>query len=145
MIYHTDFEEHHYEQNMASQLAKVSDNWVKRFSIDSTSSENLIHVKFVNCNQQNKNLSIGWAIPKRCTRRLNVVQKNFLNKVFDDGTVSKSKVSAEKALQMMKESLQPKDFLPLSSIKSYFSRRGKYIREGKSFIGEILQEKCPKI
>ena len=144
MIYHTDFEEHQYERNMASQLAKVSDNWVKRFSVDSTSSENLMHVDFVASNQQLTNLTIGWAIPKRHTRRLNFVQKSFLNKVFDDGEVNKSKVSAEKALQMMKGALQPNEFLPLTSIKSYFSRRAKNIREGKSFIGEILQEKCPK-
>ena len=45
---------------------------------------------------------------------------------------------------MMNEALQPNEFLPLSSIKSYFSRRAKKIREGKSFIGEILLEKCPK-
>ena len=87
MIYHTDFEEHQYERNMASQLAKVSDNWVKRFSVDSTSSENLMHVDFVTSNQQLTNLNIGWAMPKRHTRRFNVVQKNFLNKIFDDGEV----------------------------------------------------------
>ena len=40
MLYHTDFEEHEYDVqgNMASQLAKVSDKWVKRFSVDASAN-----------------------------------------------------------------------------------------------------------
>ena len=83
-------------------------------------------------------LMMGWAIPKRNNRTLTPEQKNFLNKLFDQGECTGSKVSGEDALKLMKEQLERSQFLPLTSIKSYFSRRAKKLREGKTEIGELF-------
>ena len=39
----------------------------------------------------------------------------------------------------------PEDFLPLSSIKSYFSRRAKKLKEGKCVLGEIISDSSPEV
>jgi hypothetical protein len=83
-------------------------------------------------------LEMGWAIPVRSNRRLSNLQKNFLNKLFDDGETSGVKVSPEHALKLMREEFDPINFLPLSSIKSYFGRRKKAILDGRSQLGEVL-------
>ena len=81
-------------------------------------------------------LSMGWAIPKRSNRTLTDAQKNFLDKLFDQGATTGAEVSADQALSLMKDQFDPEHFLPLSTIKNYFSRRAKLIREGKCKIGE---------
>ena len=49
-------------------------------------------------------------------------------------------MTGENALTLMKEELDPDQFLPLESIKSYFSRRAKKLRQGKTKIGELFPE-----
>ena len=78
---------------------------------------------------------MGWAIPERVQRRLTATQKEFLNKLLDDGEKSGNKVSAEKAKQKMRKQFDPEDYLPVSTIKSYFSRRAS-----KKKKGEIVDE-----
>ena len=56
-------------------------------------------------------------------RRLNKTQKAFLNQLFDNGTKSGNKITAEKAEQRMGKQFDPRDYLPVTPVKSYFSRR----------------------
>ena len=49
-------------------------------------------------------------------------------------------MTGELALKLMKEEFDPSQFLPLASIKSYFSRRAKKLRQGKTKIGELFPE-----
>ena len=74
---------------------------------------------------------MGWAIPERVQRRLTAAQKEFLNKLLDDGEKSGNKVSAEKAKQKMRKQFDPEDYLPVSTIKSYFSRRASKKKKGE--------------
>jgi len=71
---------------------------------------------------------MGWAISKRNCRRLTNAQKNFWNKLFDEGEKNGCKET-------------PKDYLPISTIKSYFSRRAKNIRIGKIVADKEDKEK----
>ena len=140
MRYHFDYEEHEFiEQEAVAQMSRVADEWVKRYTVEKAKSSSSASANDSTVSNDGEcNLLMGWAIPKRSTRRLSNIQKTFLNKLFDEGEKSGSKVTAEHALKLMKEEFDPVNFLPLSSIKSYFSRRKKAIHDGKSQIGEIL-------
>ena len=77
MLHHIDFEEHEYvNTKTVPQLATVADKWVQRFIVenatDSASSSSTL-VTDVPGNESE--LPMGWAIAKRCQRRLTVVQK----------------------------------------------------------------------
>ena len=50
------------------------------------------------------------------------MQKLFLNKLFDDGLRSGNKITAEKAEKRMHKEFLPEDYLPVTTIKSNFSR-----------------------
>jgi len=63
-------------------------------------------------------------------------QINFLNEVFDKGERASSKATPEATLLIMKEKFSVNDYLPTTTIKSYFSRRAKKIREGDVVVGE---------
>ena len=65
---------------------------------------------------------MGWAITERSHRRLKEMQKLFLNKLFDDGLRSGNKITAEKAEKRMHKEFLPEDYLPVTTIKSNFSR-----------------------
>ena len=142
MLHHLDYEEHTYVgSKTVTQMSRVSDAWVQRFAVEGAESsehqdiadESLTSLTGV-CD-----LPMGWAIPVRTTRRLTNVQKKFLNRLFDEGETTGSKVTAEDADGLMREEFDSVDhFLPLSTIKSYFSRRKVAIRDGKSQIGEVL-------
>ena len=140
MLYHFDHEEHEYVQSKpATQLAKVADQWVKRFVVEegqssSSSGTNDLTSPITGVTE----LAMGWAIPKRANRLLTNLQKNFLNGLFDEGERTKSKVSGEDALKLMRDAFDPVDFLPLGTIKYYFSRRKAAIQAGKSQLGEVL-------
>ena len=67
---------------------------------------------------------------------MTIAQKTFLNKIFDQGEITNNKVTAHAALSQLKNEFDVKDYLPLNTIKSYFSRRTREVREGKFVIGE---------
>ena len=141
MLHHLNFESHEYEVNTnVSQLSTVSDRWVKRFCVDEPIG-NAVRIVDYDLLVSDSVVDMGWAIPKRNVRRFNDTQKQFLNKLFDDGELTKSKVSPEMALKKMKDVFDPKDFLPLTSIKSYFSRRAKKIQEGTENIDDLCNLK----
>ena len=123
----------------------MSDKWVKRFSVDaSANSGDRISAEASESDQQASHLQLGWAIPQRSNRRFTSTQRNFLNQLFE-GEMNKSKVTPEQAHTKMKETLQPDQFLPVNSIKGYFSRRALGFRVGKETLGEILvQENVEK-
>ena len=50
---------------------------------------------------------------------------------MDDGEKTSSKATPEMTLTKMKDILDVEDYLPVSTIKSYFSRRAKKLRTGK--------------
>jgi hypothetical protein len=144
MLDHFNYQPHDYvDSNTVSQLSTVSDNWVKRFAGDDAestmqSSDQAANVSLSSCDGESK-LRMGWAIPQRVQRRLSNLQKNFLNQLFDEGEITGAKVTGEQALKLMKEKIDdPSQFLPLSTIKSYFGRRAKSLREGKAKIGETF-------
>ena len=60
-----------------------------------------------------------------------MIQKTFLNKLSNDGEMSKNKITLELALSKLKDQLDVDSYLPLNTIKSYFSRQSKALREGK--------------
>ena len=113
----------------------VADKWVKRF--EGTVKQRSSNADKINEGRQLESnlLKMGWAIPERVQRRLTAAQKEFLNKLLDDGEKSGNKVSAEKAKQKMQKQFDPEDYLPVSTIKSYFSRRAS-----KKKKGEIVDE-----
>ena len=76
-------------------------------------------------------LQLGWAIPKRYNRRLSEEQKSFLNNIFSEREKKGCKATAENALAKMRMQFMPKDYLPVSTIRSYFSRRAKKVCSGE--------------
>ena len=54
-----------------------------------------------------------------------------MNEVYDKGDKKGSKATAIATLIKRKENSQVEDYLPVSTIKSYFSRRARKIRTGK--------------
>ena len=57
-------------------------------------------------------VALHGAIPKWNNRTFTNEQKNFLNQLFDQGEITGSKVSAERALKLMKEQLDPSQVSP---------------------------------
>ena len=73
--------------------------------------------------KSSKQLEKVWAIPERVTRSLTSAQKSVLNKISDRGEQSGNKASTEKAEKELRKALKAAEYLPVSKIKSYFSRR----------------------
>ena len=105
MLHHLDYEEHTYVgSKTVTQMSRVSDAWVQRFAVEGAESsehqdiadESLTSLTGV-CD-----LPMGWAIPVRTTRCLTNVQKNFLNRLFDEGETTGSKVTAEDADELIR-------------------------------------------
>ena len=133
MLQHLDTEKHEFEKTSASSMDKVKDNWVSRFCLNNDERSASTSKFQDTCSDSTSGmpLNMGWAIPKRNCRRLTNDQKNFLNKLFDDGEKNGCKETPESTLIKMRQQFTPKDYLPISTIKSYFSRRAKNIRTGK--------------
>ena len=124
----------------STQLAMVADKWVKRF-------EGTVELKSSNADKINEGqqlesnlLKMGWTIPERVQRRLTAAQKEFLNKLLDDGKKSDNKVSAEKAKQKIQKQFDPEDYLPVSTIKSYFSRRASKKKKGEIVDNNVSED-----
>ena len=118
----------------------MSDKWVQRFSSEKTGVQSAASGLQHSTGSFSSKLGMGWAIPKRSIHTKSIKQKNFLNKLFDDGEETGNKISAESALQKMKNDFEPADFLPLKTIKSYFSTRARKLKEGRANLGEIIPE-----
>ena len=58
-------------------------------------------------------------------------QKSFLNNIFSEGEKKGCKATAENALAKMRMQFMPKDYLPVSTIRSYFSRGAKKVCSGE--------------
>ena len=135
---HLNFGQHKYETEIRTQLSKVADKWVKRFEqntsssagVESTSTSKLPRPP-TNSITKPTTLKRGWAIPSRIQRRLTKVQKQLLNTIYDEGEKSGNKSSPEEAEQKLRKTLRPNEYLPVSTIKSYFSRRTRQIKDGK--------------
>ena len=102
---HLNFGHHCYKERNATKLAMVADKWVKRF--EGTVEQRSSNADKINEGRQLESnlLKMGWAIPERVQRRLTAAQKEFLNKLLDDGEKSGNKVSAEKAKQKMRKTI----------------------------------------
>ena len=61
----------------------------------------------------------------------NRYSKELLNKIYDDGKKSGNKLSAVQAEKQLRKTLKPDEYLPVATIKSYFSRRAQLIKQGK--------------
>ena len=85
-------------------------------------------------------LKMRWAIPERVQRRLTSAQKEFLNKLFDDGEKSGNKVGTEEAEQKMRKQFAPEYYLSGSTIKSYFSRRASKKKKGKIVDDDVSKD-----
>ena len=137
---HLNFGHHRYKERNSTQLAMVADKWVKRF--EGTVEQRSSNADKINEGRQLESnlLKMGWAIPERVQRRLTAAQKEFLNKLLDDGEKSGNKVSAEKAKQKMRKQFDPEDYLPVSTIKSYFSRRASKKKKGEIVDDDVSED-----
>ena len=61
----------------------------------------------------------------------NRYSKELLNKIYDDCKKSGNKLSAVQAEKQLSKTLKPDEYLPVATIKSYFSRRTQLIKQGK--------------
>ena len=118
----------------------VADKWVKRF--EGTVEQRSSNADKINEGRQLESslLKMGWAIPERVQRRLTAAQEEFLNKFFDDGEKSGNKVSAEKVEQKMQKQFGPEDYLPVSTIKLYFSRRASKKKKGEIVDDDVSED-----
>ena len=137
---HLNFGHHRYKERNSTQLAMVADKWVKRF--EGTVEQRSSNADKINEGRQLESnlLKMGWAIPERVQRRLTTAQKEFLHKLLDDGEKSGNKVSAEKAKQKMRKQFDPEDYLPVSTIKSYFSRRASKNKKGEIVDDDVSED-----
>ena len=137
---HLNFENQCYKERISTQLAMVADKWVKRF--EGTVEQRSSNADKINEGRQLESslLKMGWAIPERVQRRLTAAQKEFLNKLFDDGEKSGNKVSTEKAEQKMWKQFHSEDYLPVSTIKSYFSRRASKKKKGEIVDDDVSKD-----
>ena len=136
---HLDFGKHVYATKNVPQIEKVKGMWVERFSVGSSKPLPSREYEGIDGNTEKEALAMGWAISKRLTRRLTNQQKSFLNKIFDQGEVTNNKVTAEATLAMLKDEFEVEHYLPLNTIKSYFSRRARDVRDGKVVIGKEVE------
>lgn len=128
---HLSYGRHKYEETKQTQLSKVTDNWVQRFQEGSIQQQMTLANQDFFSTKSTVCLRKGWAIPKRVTRRLTKAQKTILNKIYDHGEVSGNKASADKAEKELRRVLKPPEWLLVSTIKSYFSRRTALKKKGK--------------
>ena len=129
LLSHLDFGVHEYEMQ-ASQMSQIRDKWVSRFEGESLEVSVELPSRDTTQLSDTQALLMGWAIPVRIVRRLTDAQKEFLNKIFDEGASTGNKSSAEKAERKMRNHFTPNDYLRVSTIKSYFSRRVAMIKKG---------------
>ena len=71
---------------------------------------------------------------------MTAAQKEFLHKLLGDGEKSGNKVTAEKAKQKMQKLFDPEDYLPVSTIKSYFSRRASKKKKGEIVDDDVSED-----
>lgn len=133
MSQHLDFEKHDFGQSKALTMEKIKNNWVNQFTLDSDTRSLPSSATGLNTADPSDTLQLqlGWAIPKRYNRRLSEEQKSFLNNIFIEGEKKGCKATAENALAKMRMQFMPKDYLPVSIIRSYFSRRAKKVCSGE--------------
>ena len=81
---------------------------------------------------------MGWAIPICNCRQLNDRQQILLNKLFDDGERTGNKATAEEVFQELLNKFSASEYLPVCTIKSYFSRRASQFRTGKIILGDEI-------
>ena len=64
--------------------------------------------------------------------------KAFLNQLFDIGTKSGNKITAEKAEQKMHQPFDPTDYLPVTAINTSVSRRGANKKTGEIIEDDVV-------
>ena len=72
MLKHLDFGKHEYQATNSSCMSKIKDQWVKRFTDGDSKSIPGSSTGIVMTDQlstHHPTLDMGWAIPKRTTRR----------------------------------------------------------------------------
>ena len=107
-------------------LRLVADKWVKRFHQSTPHSIEKqmpsLSTTMMCCTSGSKHcLKKVWGIPGRVQRLLTDTQKRLLNKICHDGKKSGNKLSAAKAEKQLRKTLTPDEYLPVTTIKSYFS------------------------
>ena len=104
---HLDFGKHEYEKMNITQLKTVTEKWLKRYVEGNEKRKpreiaNDRHMEYVRENRGSDQFSLGmeWAIPIRNCRRLNVRQRTFFNKLFDDVETTENKLAAEEVCEI---------------------------------------------
>ena len=70
----------------------------------------------------------------------NRYQKRLLNKIYDDGKKSGNELSAAQAEKQLRKTLTPDEYLPVATIKSYFSGKTQLmIKQGK-FVADSVEK-----
>ena len=139
---HLNFEHHRYKERNSTQLAMVADKWVKSF--EGTVEQRSSNADKINEDRQLESnlLKMEWAIPERVQKRLTAAEKKVLHKLLGDGEKSGNKVTAEKAKQKMRKQFDPEDYLPVSTIKSYFSRRASKKKKGEIVDDDVSEDEA---
>ena len=76
-------------------------------------------------------LKKGWGIYGRVQRRLTDTQKRLLNKILDDDKKTGNKLTTAQVEEQLRKTLTPEEYLPVATIKSYFSRTAQLMKQGK--------------
>ena len=131
-----NFGHHKFEVESQTQLSKVADKWVRRFhqSIPHSIEKQMPSLSSnMTCSTSGlkHHLKKGWGIPGRVQRWQTDTQKRLLKKIYDDGKKSGNKLSAVQTEKQLKKTLTPDEYLPVATIKSYFSRKTQLIKQGK--------------
>ena len=127
---HLNFGKNEYEKINITHLGTVTEKWLKQYVEGNEKGNpreiaNDGHMEYVRENRGSDQTSLGMgsAIPIHNCRRLNDIQRTFLNKLFDDGERIGKKLTAEELFQEMRNKFSASEHLPVGTIKPYFSRR----------------------
>ena len=119
-------------------MGTVTEKWLKWYVEGNQKGKpreiaNVEQMEYVRENRgsNQSSLGMGWAIPIRNCRRLNDRLQTFLNKLFNDGERTGNKLTAEEVFQEMRNKFSFTEYLPVGTIRSYFSRRASQFRTGK--------------
>ena len=109
--------------NQQLNSLKIEIWWVDRFQVEKQQVDPLSLEPSIDASNAAPRLPIGWAIHERVQRRFSSKLKELLDTLFEEGERTKNKCTPEHAMTLIQKQLSIDEFVPLQSIKSYFSRK----------------------
>ena len=109
--------------NQQLNSLKIEIWWVDRFQVEKQQVDPLSLEPSIDTSNAAPRLPIGWAIHERVQRRFSSKLKELLDTLFEEEERTKNKCTPEHAMTLIRKQLSIDEFVPLQSIKSYFSRK----------------------